>query len=46
MRVFAGYGVLGVCFCHVHGHGLSVPVKVLCNWNIKLAVARLSFPMG
>ena len=33
MRVFAGYGGLGVCFCHVDGHGLSVPVKVwmLCN---------------
>ena len=44
--MFAGYGGLGVCFCHVHGHDLSVPVSVLCNWNIKLAVVRLSFPMG
>ena len=46
--MFAGCGGLGVCFCHVHGHGLSVPVKVwmLCNWNIKLAVARLSFRIG
>ena len=44
--MFAGYGVLGVCLCHVRGHGLSVPVKVLCNLNIKLADARLVFPMG
>ena len=31
--MFAGYGGLRVCFCHVHGHGMSVPVKVwmLCN---------------
>ena len=31
--MFAGYGVLGVCFCHVHGHGLSVPGKVWMLFN-------------
>ena len=32
--MFAGYGGLEVCFCHVHGHGLSVLGKVmmLCKY--------------
>ena len=43
-----GYGGLGLCFCYMCMYGLCVPIKVwmFCNWDIKLAVRRLSFPIG
>ena len=31
--MFAGYGGLGVCFCHVLGNGLSVSVKIWMHCN-------------